>query len=120
MKILTVKWNVRARDGNACYRPSSDASRLQEIIEESLSNLDSEVELRLEENLLTSVDETSVNHLVIEDRNLSTWLDDMDEKHREWFQSAVKSSLESGEFEGLTRKDFLEEVLQHVINSEVD
>lgn len=115
-----MKWKVYAKDGNTCYRPNSDGSRLRGVFEEVLSSLEDETEMSLNEVLLTDSDDTGRNRLVVEDRTLSEWVKNMNYEHREFFKMEVRPALKSGRFEKLLKEDFLVDVTRYVLNDGVE
>jgi hypothetical protein len=54
--------------------------------------------------------------LVIESRELSYWIEHLDEDVREWWRTEGKTALNAGEFNVLCQEPFLKPLLRRVLD----
>jgi hypothetical protein len=114
---LRVTLKLPARDGNTCYRPSSDSSILRNRFQEALSEMNHDVQLSFEEIMVTASDPTNEITLVLNGRPLSDWIDDMDEPYRNWWESKGKQTLTSGQLEALFDEGVMKDIVSFVLTN---
>lgn len=118
MQRMNVVLQVPAREGNTCYRPPADSVQLRTILQESLSDVDPDVELGFEEVLLTGTDEPDETRLLINNKSLAQWASELDETSRHQFESTIKPALTSERFGRLENGKFLRTVLEFILEQD--